>query len=231
MLRRMIILAPTIALVCAVQTETLRATAVTISQPAQFGYDTSTTLIDISGLSDLETVPSISGGGLTVTFSSDMVKLSIPEEWASWGSPPATELDTAACPGLGINCPPVLWSGGMSSVTMELSSPVSVFGFEAEPDNPAAEKMIATFFLDNGTTYSVDLSPNGYYGALLFAVSSTVPIQDVTLTNLAGDDFAIANVRFSDSPLATPEPSGLLLVATGFAALAVAARRRRLRQR
>jgi hypothetical protein len=228
MLRRMITLAPAIAFVCAVQTETLRATAVTISQPTAL-YVNSTTLIDISGLSDYASVPSISGGGLTVTFAPTMVKLSIPGEWSSWGTPPATELNTAACPGLGINCPPVLWSNGSASVTMFLSSPESVFGFEAEPDNPAAEPMSATFYMVGGTTSSINLSPSGDYGALLFALSSTVPISKVVLTSQVGDDFAIANVRFSATPL--PEPSGLLLVVTGLAGLAVAARRRRLRRR
>jgi hypothetical protein len=229
----LILFAPTIAFLCAVQTTTLRADTVTeIFQPTEFGYDTATTLIDISGLSDFESVGTISGGGLEVGFTPSMVKLSIPEEWGSWGSPPNTELNTAACPGLGINCPPVLWSNGNSSVTITLGSPESVFGFEAQPDNPTVEPIMATFYLTDGTTYPIDLFPNGYYGALLFAVSSSVPIDKVTLTNGVGDDFAIAEVRFSTTPLNTaPEPSTIFLAPTGIAGLAVAAIRRRLRSR
>jgi hypothetical protein len=235
MRQRLILFAPTIVFVCAVQTTTLRADAVTeIFQPPQFGYDTSTASIGISGLSDYESVGQISGGGLEVNFAPSMVKLSIPEEWGSWGSPPNTELNTAACPSLGINCPPVLWSNGNDSVTMTFSSsePVSVFGFEAEPDNPAVEPMTATFYLTDGTTHPIDLFPNGYYGALLFAVSSSVPIDKVTLTNGLGDDFAIADVRFGTTPLnTTPEPSTIVLSVIGSALMAIPAVCRRLRRR
>jgi hypothetical protein len=226
MLRRIIILAPAIAFVCAVQTGTLQAAAFTISQPMQFGYNTSLTTpipIPTSGPPPFPSVPSISAGGLTVTFAPTMVELSIPAQWASWGIPPATELNTAACPGLGINCPPVLWSNGSASVTMFLSTPESVFGFEAEPDNPAAEPMLAQFYMVGVTTpYPIPLSPSGDYGALLFAVSSTVPITKVVLTSQVGDDFAIANVRFSATPLnPSPESGSVVLVGTALCGLGV----------
>src|SRR5215469_11197425 len=99
-------------------------------------YTSSTTLIDISGFSDGANLSLISGGGLTVFFSGSMMKLSVPATWGTWNSPPFTESST----------PPILFTNGASSVGMMFSSPVHVFGFEAQPDLSDVETLTATYF-------------------------------------------------------------------------------------
>jgi hypothetical protein len=70
--------------------------------------------------------------------------------------------------------------------------------------------MTATFF-DAGkkSLGDIKLNVSGNAGALLFAASSTTPIVSVELKNAAGDDFAIANVRFSATPIPEPETNAL----------------------
>jgi hypothetical protein len=222
MFRRLIALAP-VAFGCLVLSVPSRAGLITpIPIPTFLSYDSLTTPIDISGLDDFSSNSSISGGGLMVMFTPSMVRLSIPTTWASWGSPPETDASVDSCPGLGINCPPVLWSNGSSSVTMTLSSPKSVFGFEAEPDNPTEEPMTVTFFGIGGSINSFQLTPSGDFGALLFAASSNDPFTKVTLSNDLGDDFAIANVRFLGTPLPIPEPRSVPLAVIGLAGIGIA---------
>jgi hypothetical protein len=176
------------------------AALVTISQPSKL-YTSSTTLIDITGLTDGNTYGSIFGGGLTVTFNTALKRLTVPRTWGTWNLPPAVENAK----------PPVLFSNGSNDIVMSLSMPEAVFGFEAQPDLSGVEAMTATFF-DAGMkslgAIKLDVSGNG--GALLFAASSSTKISSVELKNGAGDDFAIANVRFSTTPI--PEPGSALLL-------------------
>jgi PEP-CTERM motif len=101
-----------------------------------------------------------------------------------------------------------------------------VFGFEAQPDLSAVEGMTATFFdASNNSLGSIQLDVSGNAGAVLFAASSTTPILSVELKNAAGDDFAIANVRFSPTPI--PEPGTYVLLILGLLFLAGGKIRRR----
>jgi hypothetical protein len=109
-----------------------------------------------------------------------------------------------------------------SDVTMNLSSAVHVFGFEAQPNLSDVEPMTA-FFFDSGGNFLGDISLNvsGNAGAMLFAAFSSTPIDKVIFSDAAGEDFAIANVSFSQSLPATPEPASILLMGTSLLALGI----------
>jgi hypothetical protein len=84
--------------------------------------------------------------------------------------------------------------------------------------------MRVTFYGMGGSIKSFPLSPSGNFGALLFAASSTDRFTKVTLENELGDDFAIANVRFSGTPLPIPEPRSVPLVVIGLAGIGIVQR-------
>src|ERR1035441_2310988 len=92
-------------------------------------------------------------------FSNPQSENNVPNSWATWGCPPATESCT----------PNVLWNEGFSTLTISFTSPLKTFGFELEPDNFAVEEVTAQFFNGASMVGTIDLFPNGSAGALLFA--------------------------------------------------------------
>lgn len=119
---------------------------------------------------------------------------------------------------------------------MTFSTPVSRFGFEAQPDLSETDVMDATFYDAAGDDLGgISLDVSGNAGALLFAASSpTANIAKVDLTDLGTTgfgcssptgDFAIAEMRFSTA--GTPEPASFLL--TGVALIGLGAGIRRFR--
>jgi hypothetical protein len=180
-------------------------------------YVTSTTLLAMPA-SDFTTFTSLTGGGVTATFSSALERRTVGTNWTTWSSAPFSERPSATSPFA------IGYSQDATSLTVTLSSMVSIFGFEAQPDPFAIVPMTATFF--NGMTQvgQVVRNVDGTAGARLFAFQNAGGIDRVTFSTT--DPFAIAQVRVAPATV-VPEPSTYALMATGFAGLAVAARRRR----
>jgi hypothetical protein len=186
---------------------------VLLASPARAGF-TPISLPDATYLSstvplpitaaDFGVVSSLSGGGLTATFDTGLVALTVPATWGSWGAPPNVQSST----------PRVLWTNGSTSLTLTLGQQASIFGLEAEPNTSVASSILASFYLGAGLIGEIPLVVNGNGGARLFAASSTTPFDRIVLSST--DDFAIAQVRAA----AVPEP-GLVpkLIALGIVGL------------
>jgi hypothetical protein len=154
-----------------------------------------------------------SAGGETVLYSSDLVEYTVPTSWVAWGTPPAVETST----------PRVGFTNGISSLSISLITPAKTFGFELGPDKQTSEDTIAAFYSGSTLVGTIDRFPDGNGGALLYAASTTTnPFTSVVITNLEGDDFAVAQERFA---LAVPEPAPLLLLIPAFAGFAFLRRR------
>src|SRR5262245_33924083 len=176
--------------------------SVVLASPARAGftpiplpdadYLSSTSLLPITA-ADFDVVTSLSGGGITATFDTGLVALTVPTSWGSWGSPPNVESST----------PPVLWTNGVTSLTGTLDVPAFIFGLEAQPNTSTVSTITASFFEGENLLGTIPLAVDGNAGARLFAAASTTPIDRVVITS--SDDFAIAQIRAA----AVPEP-GLL---------------------
>ena len=178
--------------VIAIFTASARAGFTPIPMP-DATYVAQTTLLPVSG-ADFDTLSSISSGGFTVSFDTPLVALTTGATWSTWGSPPDVESST----------PRVLWTNGVTSLSINLSSPVGRFGFEAQPNTSVVSSMLASFFLGASLIGEIPLDVDGSGGAKLFAASSTDLFDTVVLSST--DDFAIAQVRVG----AVPEPGFLV---------------------
>ena len=102
-------------------------------------YLNATTKIDISGLPFDSSNDFITDGKVTVTFDTPLIKRGpVPTGWDTWSSPPFSESAN----------PDVLFSP-QTSLTMTLSNPVRIFGFELEPDGFGTFTYTADFYFDN----------------------------------------------------------------------------------
>jgi len=165
--------------------------AFTVYGKPKSDYTGHTCDIDLSSIPDGTDLTSVSGCGVTVSFSTTMEKTTVGDGWATRGSPPATESAT----------PAVLWSLGATDVVVSYSSASRRIGFEAEPDQFAVEAMQATFSTAKGVEATITRNVNGQGGALLFAGKTPKKakkfVNQIEISNLAGDDFAIAQLRVS----------------------------------
>ena len=156
-------------------------------------YTGSTTVLSIPG-ANFSTTSTLADANETLTFSNPVDVRTVPSGgWGTWNSPPATESAT----------PKVLYNSGLS-LTIGLSSPKTIFGFEVETNNSGTYSVTATFY--NGATVlgTITQSIVSTSGALLAAASSGTPITSVTITAAAGSGgFAIAQLRYA-SPAAPP---------------------------
>lgn len=156
-------------------------------------YTAHTCLTDLSAIGDFTIVDQIdSNCGVTITFDPHVEKRSVPASWRFWESPPRSEGKK----------PDVLFNAGATTLTISYDAPQTIGGFEAEPDQFQRENIEADFYSGrNGTGEHVGTifrrrtsSPRG---ARLFAVRSTTAWQSIVVTDLAGDDFAVARLRTS----------------------------------
>jgi len=106
------------------------------------------------------------------------------------------------------------------SIQMTLSTPVYVFGFEAEPNPFGVYNMTASFFDASHTLLgTITRGVDGSAGARLFAAS----VDPIMFVDFSSDvDFAVGAFRYGD---AVPEPSTYALMLAGLAGLAILRRR------
>jgi hypothetical protein len=150
-------------------------------------YLAATTKLDFSDLPDGTSVETLSDDVLFVTFSEPLVKFTVPGNWATWSSPPFSEDPT----------PAVLYSTA-NTLTIDISRPVSIFGFELEPSPFAEIEFTADFYRGDSLVESITRVVDGDAGARLFAREDSA-INRVVITG--GSDFAIAQIRYQSAPI------------------------------
>jgi hypothetical protein len=194
-----------------------------ISQP-DAAYVSSTTVLPVAD-PDLTVLAALSDGAQTATFTGSVETRTVPSTWGTWGSPPDTESNT----------PRVLFTQNASTLTIDLSLPSAILGFEAEPDDFGTHSINADFFAGGILIGSISRSVAGASGARLFAASSSTDSFDrvVITADTAGlgfPGFGIAQIRYAGGtppPPNVPEPGTLALVACGSAPMLALLRRRR----
>ena len=176
-------------------------------------YIQSTALIDFAAGGS--TVSGTSDGTLTISYDTGLEQGGVPAVWRTWNTPPAVE---TATPNVGM-------TGFITSLTSSFSLPVYVLGFEAEPDFLGVDEITASFYHGAALVGTIGQNVDGSGGARLFAAATeTSPFTSVTVNDVSGDDFAIARQRYSLVPAqfsSTPEPGGLLLLASGLLVLSI----------
>jgi hypothetical protein len=194
----------------------------TISSPtAEYVGNTTVVPIAVTGAP----VPSLTGGGQTLTFSTSLSQFAVPGTWSAWGTPPDTETATPLVLASAIN---------QTALTITLSPAATTFGFEIEPANvggfpPVAYTITATFF-NGASTLGVISRSMTYNGARVFALSSPTPITSVQISSpLAAGGFALAQFRVGSlliggppsaiPALGLPELSALGILLAGAGAL------------
>jgi len=151
-------------------------------------YLAATTKIDFSGLPDGSSVDVISDDTVFVAFSQTLSKTGpVPDGWATWSSPPFSEDPN-----------PFVLLASAGTLTMEISRPVSIFGFELEPSPFGEFEFAADFYRGDSLIESVSRTVDGFAGARLFAREDG-SIDRVVIT--APVDFAIAQIRYQLAPI------------------------------
>lgn len=157
-------------------------------------YKTSTKKIDISSIPDYTILDYITDGTQKIAFSSNMEKLTVPNGgFNNWSEPPLSESFT----------PNVLFSNYVNSMTLTLSKPSCIFGFELEPNLFGTFTFTVEFYSGDTLVGSIVKSVTGDYpvgGARLFAAKTcccTAFDRVVIASDVDTAGFVIAQVRYS----------------------------------
>lgn len=166
-----------------------RAEITVIPQP-DAEYQDATTKIDIpDDVQDGTVLEGITDETLTVAFAPPVYKSSVPDNWATWSSPPESESDT----------PQVLVNEDLS-LTIDLSRPVTTFGFELQPFSEGPFNFDADFVFMNGgeptIVETINRTVGGRHGARLFAATSEDELPFNRIVINGGDYFALAQIRY-----------------------------------
>jgi hypothetical protein len=160
-------------------------------------YIKATCLIDISKLKKNAMVDTITDKVLGVKFGSKLRKLNgFPDGWtAKWNVKPHVEQET----------PPVLYTVQKNHLSVTLSKPCTIFGFELAPNLYDTFEFAAGFYnrMENPPYARVIRQVTTPLGALLFAVKSDKPFDQIEI-QFTGDlegpvhpfGFALANIRY-----------------------------------
>ncbi|HEX8199178.1 MAG TPA: PEP-CTERM sorting domain-containing protein [Isosphaeraceae bacterium] len=184
-------------------------------------YQGASTLIPITG-PDNNDVDSLGDGVLTIDFSHTREVHSVPGGgWNTWSSAPDAESATPRVLG-GDN-----FDISLSSLTMTFDRPVYLFGVEAEPETFDTWTFTATFFNGGDVVGSFSRDIFGSAGARLLAARATDGDLFTRVDVTTGTNFALAQFRYSLTPVTVPEPSALLLLGLGSLGLGGYIRRRR----
>lgn len=190
------------------------ASALTAISTPDATYRTTTTLIGIPA----NPVDRTSWGDpdLLVTFSTPLQPLTVPSEWATWGSPGDTEQSN----------PRIFSTKGVNSLTFTFSKPLGIWGFEAKSVNFGTHNFTVDYYDGAVLLGSVSRSIDGNAGARLLAASADLGTQFtkvVVNVDSGAGGFAIAQLRYG----AVPEPATWAMLLLGFGLVGFSLRGRR----
>ena len=174
----------------------VRADFLPISQPIK-SYVDGTKALPLDA-PDYWSIGYSSDSVLGVAYDPFLNVRTVPGTWATWNVAPAVESSD----------PRVATTQDSSMLTITLGSQIHTFGFELEPNDLAKADVIAYYFDATALVGSIHLQPAGKGGALLYAASTSSDVfTSVRISDLSGGDFAIAQQRYSLTPMSdVPEP-------------------------